>query len=113
MGVDISTYRIRIGMFRGSMVGSRRKEQLIEYQVPILFLVVLTMSTLALLIVCGDIEVNPGPPSDTSSCRRYCAACEKCSSNHCVSYFRFPLDRLIIVIILLFIFKYRKTLIFD
>lgn len=93
MGVDLAVYRARIGLYcsvgqkRSVSVGHRTKQVLISHTA-VAFLFV----SLALLL-CGDIESNPGPGPRKE---RQCVACyAKELETPNTRFFSFPMNRFV------------------
>ena len=63
MGVDLSVYRARIGTF---CMPNKCRLVLHGYKTGLRLCVLFGL----LLVVCGDVEVNPGPATDRGSVKR-------------------------------------------
>jgi hypothetical protein len=94
MGIDLASYRLRIGLFspcarnKHRYVTKRKSAVSVPHFRIILALGILTSAVIAL---CGDVERNPGPQTKS---KKVCAACGCCSTHRTdVSYFTFPSDR--------------------
>ena len=73
MGVDLGTYRQRIGSFLMPFKSSKTSGTLtLPLAVRIRFLMTLKLATCltALLLTCGDIETNPGPSTEPRTSRQ-------------------------------------------
>jgi hypothetical protein len=97
MGVDVMTYRLRIGTFMSSRIGCNinnvcdinDNNYLIHVRSQLQLVICIIFIS---LLVCGDIEANPGP----NSCKR-CSVCGIVQKEYPeLSFFKFPADRLVI-----------------
>ena len=89
---ELCNYRLRIGYFiQYNRNKSKVKPRLLAIKVCRLKLcLIVTITFLNILVLCGDIEVNPGPKTK----RKICAVCLLPQSDkEGVSYFSFPLHQ--------------------
>jgi hypothetical protein len=112
MGVDLFTYRLRIGIFAGvtcqKAVGGVKVICSGRCPFKVLTVLCFVVCLTHLLLLAGDIEVNPGPgpaaaADDTSLvrkrrlCQSKACAVPSCTNNRRqqprLSYFRFPTHR--------------------
>jgi len=108
MGVDIQTYRCRIGTFNcrrlslaASVPSSSGSSSVIASGLLGAVLAQSAELLLLLLLLAGDVELNPGPPVQSAQRKRGRPTGKTCAVPNCVnkratradiSYFHFPLS---------------------